>query len=168
MFTRRNLSSILAGVLVVGATGTLAACGSNAASGNVSSIPTLAQVQAYVSVLNTELPAFVQESINTGLIKAGDVAKANLGVSTFQTLAAQILAPTFNTTNVTSIVAEAGAALTTVAAVVPATAPYIGFIQLAVLLISGFIAASPVAVPPAPPAPVALAAMHKATVSFKK
>lgn len=166
MLTRRSISTGLGLIAITGAATGLVACGSNTASGNVS-VPSLAQVQGWVNVLNVELPLFVQESINTGLLKGADVTNAQTALKTFQTLAAQITSPTFSVANATQTVGQLSIALTSVLAVIPATAPYVGFIQLGAAVIVGFLAATPMIVPSVPTS-VQLASMHKATVEYRK
>lgn len=166
MLTRRSIATGLGFLTISGAALGLVACASNTASGNVS-VPSLAQVKGWVNVLNVELPLFVQESINTGLLKGDAVTSANLALKTFQTLATQILSPTFSVDNATQTIGQLSIALTSVLAVIPATAPYVGFIQLGAAVIVGFIAATPMIVPSVPTS-LQLASMHKATVRFQK
>lgn len=166
MLTRRSISTGLGLIAITGAATGLVACASNTASGNVS-VPSLAQVQGWVNVLNVELPLFVQESINSGLLKGNDVTNAKLALTTFQKVAAQVLSPTFSLSNATQVVGQLSIALTAVLAVIPATAPYVGFIQLGAAVIVGFLAATPMIVPSVPTS-VQLASMHKSTVEFHK
>lgn len=102
--------------------------------------PTLTQIQSWVGILNSELPAFIQESITSGLLHGDAIAKAQEALTEFQTVAAQFLSPTFDASNQATLISEIGTALTTVLEVIPATAPYVGLLQLVVLLISGFVA----------------------------
>lgn len=162
MLTRRNIAKAVPMLIAIGA---VAACSSNTSGGAI--VPTLATVQSWVGIINSELPAFVAESIQTGLLTGGAVTTTNQAVSTFQTLAAQFLSPTFTVSNAPTLVSEIGTALTTVLAVLPATAPYVGFIQLGVLVVSAFLATTPIVVPPAP-TPAALSSMHMATLHYHR
>lgn len=161
MLTRRKIATSTVGIASMLA---LAACGTTSSVGTA--VPTLAQVQAYVGVLNSELPLFVQESISTGLVKPANQSQVLQATADFQALANQFLSPTFNVSNAQSTLASIGMLLTTVASFVPVTAPYVGLIQLAVMLITAFMTVTPVVVPPVPTS-VKLAAMHKDTIHLK-
>lgn len=157
MISRRNAAKAIPMFLTVGA---LAACASsNTTPGSTSRVPTLAEVQTWVAIVNSELPAFIAQSEASGVLPAAAYSKAQQALAVFQALAAQFLAPTFNATNTSVIVSEIGTALTTILSAIPVTVPYVGFIQLAVLVISAFIAASPIVVPPLPSS-ASLSAMH--------
>lgn len=161
MISRRKIATV---VPMFAGLGLLAACSS---AGTTAAVPTLTQIQAYVNVLKTELPLFVQESISTGLVKTTDVSKVQLAVTDFVTLANQITSPSFDVSNVNATLVSLGSILTTVASFVPATAPYVGLIQLTIMLVSAFLAVQPVVVPPTP-APAQLATMHHDTLHFHK
>jgi hypothetical protein len=142
MLSKRNLFSLIgsgAGIIAVGA---LVGCASNTSTGTA--VPTLAQAQSWVTVLNTELPVLVQESINSGLVKTS-TALSN-AVTGFTTLANQFTSPSFSLASASSVLANISTALTTVLSLIPATAPYV----------------------PAVPSSTSLAAMHKATITYKK
>lgn len=165
MISRRKIATGLGSIGIL--TGMLMGCASNTANGTVVKVPSLSQAQAWVGVLVTELPAFVQESIATGLISGPAIAKVQESVATFVTLGKQFTSANFTVANATQIATQIGVALTTIAAVVPAAAPYIGLIQLGVVVITGFIAATPMQVPHVPSA-LTLQSMHKDTLRFHK
>jgi len=162
MITRRKIATFAP---LLGFTSIVAAC-STTSNGNA--VPTLAQIQAYVNVLKTELPLFVQESISTGIIKSADVPKAQTALTGFETIADQVLSPAFNVSTVNQTLMSLGAILTSIASFVPAAAPWVGLVQLTVMLISAFIAVQPIAVVPPVPTPVVLGSMHKDTLHFHK
>lgn len=159
MISRRSIARsapLVAGLALLAACGVT---GNTTTGGTSTGVPTLAQVQSWVAIVSSELPAFISESETTGLLTGAVDTKIHQGLASFQTLASQFLSPTFNVTNTPVIVSEIGTALTTVLSVIPVTAPYVGFIQLGVLVISSFLAATPIAVPPIPSS-AKLASMH--------
>lgn len=167
MISRRKIAQFAPMLIAVGA---LAAC----ATGNIApngtsnvAVPTVVQVQAWVSIINSELPAFLAESETSGLLTGTNDIKAKQALVTFQALATQFTSPTFDVKNTAVIVSEIGTALNTILAVIPQTAPYVGLIQLGVLMVSGLIASFPVAIPALPSA-ATVASMHKDTLRFHK
>ena len=160
MFSRRNLATAIGGLVVTSA---LLGCGANTSGPGA---PTLAQVQQWVGVLSSELPSLVQESINSGVIPKNDVNAVNQGVATFQTLANQVMSPNFDVSNAVKVVGQLSVALGTILSVIPATAPYVGLIQIGLAVVSGFLALTPMVVP-TPPSKVALAQLHKDNVKFQ-
>lgn len=165
MLTRRNIGKIIGAGAGVAA---LAACAMTpSANGGSSSatVVTIAQAQAWVRVLAAEIPMFLQESISTGLIKGPQAQSAETALTTFNTLAGQFLAPTFNVSNTVAVATQIGVALTTILSVIPATAPYVMLVQLGMAVIVGLISAQPMVVPPVP-ASSQLQAMHVQTLKF--
>lgn len=162
MISRRKIAQFAPMFVALGA---LVACAGPGTTGGT--VPTLSQVQSWVAIINSELPAFIAESEQTNLLTGATDTKVKAALVTFQALAGQFLSPTFDTKNVAVIVSEIGIALTTVLSVLPATAPYVGFIQLGVLVVSAFIASTAIPVPAIPSKEV-LAGMHRDTVHFHK
>jgi hypothetical protein len=161
MLSRRSIYRFAPMFVAMGA---LAACAAPGTSG--AAVPTLAQVQSWVAIVNSELPTFISESETTGLLTGAVDTKVKASLVVFQTLAGQFLSPTFNTANTAVLVSEIGTALTTVLSVIPATAPFVGFIQLGVLVISAFLATTPIPVP-AIPSKASLEGMHGKTMALK-
>lgn len=139
------------------------ACGTS--TGNNATVPTIAQAQAWVSVLKTELPVFIQESINSGLVKTS--TGLTNGITAFTQLATQFTSPTFDVSTTTAVLGQLSVALGTVLTFIPGTAPYVALVQLGLTVITALIAATPIVVP-ATPSSTKLASLHTATVKFHK
>lgn len=160
MLTKRN---ILTGSLAIPALAILAAC----QTGTGTAVPVLTQVQSWVNVINSELPVFMKEAEAAGILTGANDTKAQAALVAFQKLAAQVLAPTFDVSNVTAILTQVGAALTVILTAIPATAPFVPLVQTALLVLNAFLAVTPIVVPPTPTSSQ-LASMHTATIKFKK
>lgn len=160
--TRRELSKT---VPLFGVAGLLVACGVTPSSNT--SVPTLSNVQSWVSILNSELPTFVSELTATGVIAGTVLTSLNTAVKAFGDLASQITSPTFNVSNSTSTIAQISAGISTILSFIPVTAPFVPLVQTVLFVISAFISASSVVLP-ALPTSTDLAKMHKLTVTFKK